>query len=282
MAEVDKKYLVDGKYSIGDLVSLDRLTKIFDKFTKATGFTIGFLDHPGLNILIATGWRDICTKFHRSCPISEENCKKSNKHLLDQLKDPGQLVIEACDNGLVDCATPIIIKGKHIASLATGQLLLKEPDIERFKKQAETFGFDEKEYLKALEEIPVVSEKQLISITGLLGEISVIISELGYAHLVAKDEAVTLEKEIVERKKAEEELEKYREHLEELVKERATEIVEINENLKREVNGHRETIERLESANAELERFRAATIDREFRMRELLIEIEELKKNKSQ
>ena len=207
MAE-QNDYLVDGKYGIRDLVEMDRLHKIFEMFTQATGFTIGFLDHPGLNVLIATGWRDICTKHHRLCPIAAGNCLKSNKHLLDQLTEPGKLVVETCDNGLVDCATPIIIKGKHIASLATGQLLLKAPDIEHFRKQARAFGIEEGPYLEALKEIPVVSEPQLKSITGLLGEIAFIISELGYAKLEAREESLRLQEEIEERKRAEEEVKK--------------------------------------------------------------------------
>ncbi|MEI8243341.1 MAG: PocR ligand-binding domain-containing protein [bacterium] len=200
----DRAYLVDGKYGIRDLVDLAELRRIFERFTAATGFTIGFLDHPGLNVLIESGWRDICTQFHRSCPVSFANCVQSNRHLLDHLDVPGKLVIEACGNGLVDCAFPIIIKGKHIASLATGQLLLGEPDLERFKRQAGHFGFDEHEYLRALAEIPVVSEERLRSVTLFLGEMASLISELGYAKLTARETAEQLTSEIAERKNAEE------------------------------------------------------------------------------
>ncbi|MFA6292681.1 MAG: PocR ligand-binding domain-containing protein [Victivallales bacterium] len=204
---MENQDLVDGKYSIGDLVDLERLRHIFEEFSQATGgFTVGFLDHPGMNILIAVNWRDICTKFHRGCPMGSENCTKSNKHLLDQLTEPGKLTFEECENGLVDCATPIIIKGKHIASLATGQLLLKKPDIERFKRQARLFGFDEKEYLDALREIPVIPEDKVGKITAFLADIAVMISELGYANLEIKEKAARLESEIIARKKIEDEL----------------------------------------------------------------------------
>src|SRR5271157_460914 len=148
----DNAFLIDGKYGISDLVDLAELRRIFERFTEATGFTIGFLDHPDLHILIDTGWRYICTKFHRSGPISAANCLKSNHALLDHLDEPGKLVVEQCANGLVDCAYPIIVKGKHIASLATGQLLIEKPDLERFRRQARLFGFDEQEYLHALSE----------------------------------------------------------------------------------------------------------------------------------
>lgn len=199
------QHLVDGKYGISDLVDLDRLRGIFEKFTSATGFTIGFLDHPGLNILAATGWRDICTKFHRGCPASSEICVKSNRHLLDSINEPGQVTIEACENGLVDCATPIIIKGKHIASLATGQLLLEPPDPERFRRQAKLYGFDEVAYLAALAEIPVVAPDTLRKVTLFLGEIAFLISEMGYTNLVIREESKKLEMEIAERKLAEQE-----------------------------------------------------------------------------
>ncbi len=210
----DSANLVDGRYSILDLVDIDQLRTIFEQFHKATGFTIGFLDHPGLNILISTGWRDICTKFHRQCPLAAEVCTRSNTRLLGSLSEPGQLLIEACEHGLVDCATPIIIKGKHIASLATGQLMFEPPDPDRFRRQARKFGFDEEAYLNALTEVPVISREKVLSHTAFLGSLAAVISEMGLAHLEIREKAARLEREISERRQAEENVreseEKYR------------------------------------------------------------------------
>ena len=141
-------HLVDGKYGINELVDIEELRRIFARFTEATGFTTGFLEHPSLNILIATGWQDICTRFHRGCPASNAICLKSNRQLLGSLDQPGKMKVERCGHGLVDCAFPIIVKGKHIASLATGQLFVETPDIEKFRRQSRRFGYDEQEYLK--------------------------------------------------------------------------------------------------------------------------------------
>ncbi len=206
MEAADNGHLVDGKYGIGDIVDLKQLQLIFEHFTAATGFTIGFLDHPALNILIATGWRDICTKFHRSCPEAEAVCLKSNRCLLDRLDEPGRIVAEQCGHGLVDCAIPIIVNGKHIASLATGQLFMQEPDLEDYRQRARQYGFDEEAYLEAVKEIPVIETKKLEAVTALLGEIAVVVSQLGYANLAAKAEAGRLANEIAERRRAEEEL----------------------------------------------------------------------------
>jgi len=189
----DNPHLVDGKYGIRDLVDLDELRRIFERFTAATGFPVGFLDHPGLNVLLASGWQDICTKFHRACPISEAVCVKSNRQLLDNLTVPGQLRTERCENGLVDCAFPIIIKGIHVASLATGQLLLGPPDWEKFRQQARVFGFDEQAYFAALAKVPVVDEAKLHNVTLLIGEMAQMLTRMGYERLIRKEHSRQLE-----------------------------------------------------------------------------------------
>ena len=200
------KHLVDGKYSIKDLVDLEELRALFQSFTDAMGFTIGFLNVPDNEVLIATGWRDLCTKFHRQCPRAASRCRASNARLIRHLKRPGQIVIEACGNGLVDCATPIIIHGKKIAILATGQVLLKTPKIEYFKKQAKLFGCGEAAYLRALKEVPVISEKKLKQATRFLGELAHMIIRMGYAGLAEKQYRELLTREVHQRKRMESDL----------------------------------------------------------------------------
>ena len=195
--------LVDGAYSIKDLVDLDRLRKIFEKFSEATGFTIGFVAHPSQEILIATGWRDICTKFHRAFPDSARHCKTSNIYLMKRLKQLKQLNVSPCENGLVDGATPIIIQGKHIANLATGQAFFQPPDPERFRKQAVAYGYDVDAYLEAMNKVPVVSEQQFKGVLSFLSELAVMIAELGFANLQVKRHVGELEEQIFERKRVE-------------------------------------------------------------------------------
>lgn len=127
---------VESKYGIKDLVDIEYLRRILEQFSAATGFTTGLVAEPDQELLVATGWRDICTKFHRACPESERCCKKSNRILTRQFKELKEINIEPCELGLIDGATPIIVEGKHIASLYGGQVLFDKPDIERFRVQA--------------------------------------------------------------------------------------------------------------------------------------------------
>ncbi|MEI6852857.1 MAG: PocR ligand-binding domain-containing protein, partial [Bacteroidota bacterium] len=203
LPQPNNEYLVDGKYSITDLIDINRVQSIFDKFSLATGFTIGLLDHPGMRILAQAGWRDICTQFHRAKEDSAKICAVSNQRLMNNLNNPGKPTIEACDHGLIDCAVPILIKGVHIGSLATGQLLMHSVDPEQFKQQAKKYGFDEEAYMKALSAIPVISEQELNNVTLFMGEIASLISEMGYANLVIKEESEKMEQELAEHRRLE-------------------------------------------------------------------------------
>lgn len=112
-AESETSHLVNGKYSIKDLIDIQHFRGVLEKFSNATGFTTGLVSYPEQETLIGTGWRDICTKYHRVFPESEKHCKKSNRSLTSQLRELKELNISHCKNGLVDGATPIIIKGKQ-------------------------------------------------------------------------------------------------------------------------------------------------------------------------
>ncbi len=186
------EYLVDGLYSIEDLVDIDRLRALFEGFSKATGFTTGFVSYPEQKLLIATGWRNICTKFHRECPASAEFCHESNIALTSCLKDLKELNIMPCGNGLVDGATPVIIRGKHIASLATGQVLFEKPDRGRFRAQAALYGYDAETYLAALDEVPVVTEERLKNALSYLSSLAVLIAEQGLANLRLREASAAL------------------------------------------------------------------------------------------
>ena len=171
--------LIEGKYRFSDLVDIKRLTDIFSKFSKATGFTIGLVDNNSLEVLVKTGWHDICVDFHRADEKACEVCKKSNKILFKDLKQEKSVRIVECEHGLYDCATPIIIEGKHVANLVTGQLLMQEPDIKQFEKQAKIFKFNRHKYLEALSKVPIVGKKDVAEMMDYLAELSAYIAEKG-------------------------------------------------------------------------------------------------------
>ncbi|MCK5795794.1 MAG: PocR ligand-binding domain-containing protein, partial [Deltaproteobacteria bacterium] len=172
MEQVKDQHLAEGRYAFTELVNLDRLRSLLEKFSEATGFTAGVVSYPGQEVLIATGWRDVCSLFHRAHASSEAHCKASNRELTEGLVKRKAVNISRCRNGLVDAATPIIIRDVHVANLFTGQALLSKPDLGRFREQAAMHGYDVEAYLGAVAKVPVVTEETLAKHMSFLSELA--------------------------------------------------------------------------------------------------------------
>ena len=192
--ESQKKTLIDGKYTFKELIDIAELERILTLFSEATGYTTSLTTHPEQELLIATGWRKICTDFHRAHQISRLQCIESNFELTKNLKMGKRINISHCKNGLVDGATPVMIKGMHLANLFTGQVFFEKPNISFFKEQSAEFGYVLDAYLKALEEIPVVDENDFEKALVFLSEIAIALAEEGLANL-HNDEAIQIAKE---------------------------------------------------------------------------------------
>jgi len=199
----DNPNMVDGKYSIHNLLDLKRLSNLLEQFSKASKYSVSVVAEPPGKLLFKTGWQNICTKFHRVNPDSVKECLQSERELADQLKSTNALSIMECRNGLVDCTVPITVKGVHIATLVIGQILLHEPDIEKFKQQAEKYNYDSVEYLDALSKVPVVNEEQFKTLASFLREVAVLVSEIGLRNLELRERTLDFRKEIEERSKME-------------------------------------------------------------------------------
>lgn len=104
-------------------------------------------------------------------------------------------------------------------------------------------------------------EKRFIHKDGRVVSTAISVSAINKTDDDSVDYILAIAENITKRMQAEDKLTKYRDHLEELVKERTTE---------------------LEEKNLELKRFKNTTIDREFRMKELRNKVKELEKKLSE
>ncbi|BCR06325.1 hypothetical protein DESUT3_33940 [Desulfuromonas versatilis] len=152
-------------YRFSDIVDVPTVQALMESLWQASGIPVGIIDTSG-TILVATGWQDICTRFHRRNPDSASRCRESDAFIHEQLRKPGTLpeggfIEYHCRNQMVDIAVPIIIEEKHLATLFLGQFFYEPPDKEVFRRQAREFGFDEAAYLAALEEVPIFSRKRV-------------------------------------------------------------------------------------------------------------------------
>nr|WP_319564613.1 PocR ligand-binding domain-containing protein [uncultured Rhodoferax sp.] len=168
--------------NLSDLVDINELRGLCESFTAITRAVTAVLDLDG-NVLVATGWHDICAKFHRINPVTCARCRESDTILASQLSKGESYNVYRCKNGLVDVAVPITIGDEHVANFFTGQFFFEQPDRSYFQHQAKQFGFDERAYLGAMARAPIFSEEQVQSMMGFFTHLAKVMGEMGLAKL---------------------------------------------------------------------------------------------------
>jgi len=167
---------------LSELVDIGELRGLCESFTAITGAVTAVLDLEG-NVLVATGWQDICTQFHRVNAATCARCLESDTDLASHLNQGDAYNVYKCKNGMVDVAVPITIGGEHLANFFTGQFFLGPPNKTFFLRQAEEFGFDKVAYISAMERAPTFSEPQVQSMMGFFTRLAKVMGEMGLASL---------------------------------------------------------------------------------------------------
>ncbi len=81
--------------------------------------------------------------------------------------------------GLMDCAAPIIVEGRHLATVLCGQVLDEPISADRGRRKARRIGVTDFDgYLTALKQVPLMSKSRLLNIANLMAVITQTISEL--------------------------------------------------------------------------------------------------------
>lgn len=167
--------------SIGllDIVDLKFLQDFQDAFAKSVNVASIMVDNIG-PITKPSNFTDFCIKYTRG---SEEGYKRCNECDIKWGKiaaERGEPIIYNCHSGLTDFAVPIMLNGKHIASILGGQVLTYEPDENHFRKIANELGINEDEYIEALKKIKIVPKEQVEAAAKLLFLTANSISEIAH------------------------------------------------------------------------------------------------------
>jgi two-component system CheB/CheR fusion protein len=173
-----------------DLLDTSVLQRLAAANYAATGMPIGVIDARDGSVLVGCGWQEICLRFHRIHPVSLARCRESDEYIASHLAD-GVPCEYTCRNGLRDIGVPIVVDGRHLATLFLGQFFYEgeTPDREHFVRQAHELGFDPKEYLAALDRVPVFPRSTVENIVSYDVALARIVAELAERSLAhARDE----------------------------------------------------------------------------------------------
>ena len=168
---------------LADIIDCREMQGIMENFFRLTNLAVALLDLKG-RVLVATGWQDICTQFHRVHPETARNCLESDTQLSRGI-EAGSFRVYRCKNGMMDVATPIVIGGRHLGNLFLGQFIFEDEPTQReaFRAQARRYGFDEAAYLAAYDRVPRWSREKVSLVMHFYMQFAQMISRLSHSNL---------------------------------------------------------------------------------------------------
>ncbi|HNS67030.1 MAG TPA: PAS domain S-box protein [Mesotoga infera] len=166
-----------------DIFDFEAIQSMMNDFYRLTNIGMAIIDIHG-KILVATGWQEICTKYHRMNPETLRNCLHSDLELSKGI-EPGTFKLYKCANNMWDMATPIIVGDSHLGNLFLGQFFIEDEslDYELFRRQARKYGFNEDEYIKALDKVPVWSRETIDTVMTFYSKFAKMVSTLSFANI---------------------------------------------------------------------------------------------------
>jgi PAS domain S-box-containing protein len=170
-----------GNLDLADILDIPAVQSMVEDFYKLAGVPLFILDLKS-TVLVSMGWQEICTKFHRAHPEACKNCQESDRELSTGVV-PGEFKLYKCKNNLWDVVTPIIVGGQQVGNLFSGQFFFTDEPVDYalFRAQAKKYGFDEQEYLAALERVPRLSREAVNTGMAFYIKLAQLLSQLSYS-----------------------------------------------------------------------------------------------------
>jgi len=180
-----------------DLLDVDLLQRVQDQFAQLTDLGSLIYDLSGNPITKPSNFCEFCTLI-RSTEKGRQKCMESDAVLWNIAKNKKEGAAVLCTSGrLWDGVAPIIVDGQQIASWGIGQVLFEEPNEETIRSYAGEIGIDKDILLKASKNTRRMSKNRFEKVIQFLIALSNELSEMALFN-------VRLKKEIVSRKKSEE------------------------------------------------------------------------------
>ena len=168
---------------LSDIIDSLVIQSMMDDFYRVARIPMSIIDLNG-KVLVKVGWQDICVKFHRGHSETCKHCIESDMRLSAGIPK-GEFRLYKCLNHMWNQATPLFVCGKHMGNVISGQFFFDdEPiDYDLFRSQARKYGFDENEYIAALESVPRLSRSHVKAGMSFLMKIADVISNASYDNI---------------------------------------------------------------------------------------------------
>ena len=180
---LESEVLEIANVELSEILDIQAVKPLMEDLYKLVHIPIGINDLKG-NVLVSVGWQDICTKFHRVHPEAFKHCVESDTKLSSGVHQ-GEFKLYKCKNNMWDIVTPIMVSTQHVGYVFSGQFFYDdEPlDYELFRSQARKYGFNEEEYITALEKVPRLSRETVNTGMSFFMTFANMLSQLSYSNI---------------------------------------------------------------------------------------------------
>lgn len=172
---------------IRDIMDINKLQEIQDRFSDATGLAAIAVDNQGNYLTEGSNFTDFCMKYTRGSAEGNRRCVKCDTECTGTY---------FCHAGLMDFAFDIVVNGEKLGSMIGGQVLPEAPDLDKFRATAKELGIDPEAYVRAVEKVPVSDEKKIRAAADLLELITNQLVSLEFAKTSDDDKLNELSNEI--------------------------------------------------------------------------------------
>jgi len=172
----------EANLEMADILDIPAIQSLMDDLYELTHITIALVDLKG-NIPAIAGRQEICSKFHRVHPETCKHCVESDTKLSMGVA-PGEFKLYKCKNNMWDVATPLIVGGQHIGNVFSGHFFFEDEPLEYelFRSQARKYGFNEEEYIAALEKVPRLSREAVNKNMSFFMKLANMLSQLSHSN----------------------------------------------------------------------------------------------------
>lgn len=175
-----------------DFFKLEELQTIQDLFADATGVASIITRLDGTPITKPSNFCRLCESIVRQTQKGCKNCMKSDAVLAAQSNSSPS--VQTCRSaGLMESSTQIIVHGVPVANWIIGQVRTPELDKVRMEEYAKEIGVNVDDFMKALDEVPVMTKEQLFNVSKMLVFSAKQLAEKGTAVVHLQNKMIELE-----------------------------------------------------------------------------------------
>jgi len=166
---------------LAEIIDLPAIQSLMDDF-----YVLARIPWPS-SISRAKYWLAwVAGRLYEFPPGESQTCNTASKATHSSPRNrSGEFRLYKCKNNMWDISTPIMVDGRHVGNLFSGQFFFDDESLDYalFRAQAKKYGFDEEAYITALECVPRLSRDALNTGMAFFMKLATLISKLGHGNL---------------------------------------------------------------------------------------------------